>query len=354
MEGVAALLDASSHSESQPSFGRTSTLSSSTRKRKPLITYQSPDSGVLDMALLIRNTALEFEAAAILAAASRSTNNTQTSLPYKLPSSSSTSSSSSTTLNNSPDASSNSTSSESASIKHIHNVTPAAQSRTLTTITTTRRLPIPPSFRPVTLIPRAPHPLYHPLSQPSSSKHGLKNGQIRYSETGTPSAESGRRSSSRTRRPAPKVRETENTSGSTTVKDVTLDVSDKPSSPTKRRRGGVGGGGGGGGKRKRAGQQQEADVDSAYPAVKRSRKQPQRDKTDGGDVVVGGDGDVMPPPPDTSPPSGYSTRARRPRTVAPPPVNKDDSATSDGTGSVTRTTPVNGAVEEFWVPTKSS
>lgn len=199
------------------------------------------------------------------------------------------------------------------------------------------------------------------------------NSEGRHRESGAQSPDTGgsgggggRRSSSRTRRPAPKVRETERESGpENSLKDIpegALD-SNKSASPAKRRRGGVGNNGG----KRRRGAGAEVDGDGAYPAVKRSRKQPQRerererDKTEmdvDGDSNGAGSASNVPPPShnsnsnDASPPSGYSTRARRPRTAAPQ-VIKDDSG-SDGTGSVARTTPVNGAVEEFWVPTKSS
>ncbi|KAF8504118.1 hypothetical protein JB92DRAFT_2968903 [Gautieria morchelliformis] len=276
----------------------------STRKRKPIATYQSPISGVVDVGLLVRNTALEIEAAAA-AAASRSI------------------------------AVSAAASSSVAAIAAKSSVTDIIPNTTDTIPEphqhATRIIPIP--YRPMT-IPRPPRPLYHPLSRPSTSKPTLKSSASSASVTShlaVPSMELGRRSSSRTRRPAPKMRETEG------LASITKASQEKTSSPRRRR-------GAAAGKRKRGPAQQEADGDGAYPASKRSRKQ--REKVD---MEI--DGDTMPPPTtnETTPPSGYSTRAKRPRK----PV-RAESSTSDGTGSVARTTPVNGHVEEFWVPTKAT
>ncbi|GJJ06157.1 hypothetical protein Clacol_000346 [Clathrus columnatus] len=313
----------SSETDSSKSYACTSTMS--TRKRKPIVTYQSPNSGVLDMALLIRNTTLELKAAAVIAAASRSS--IQPLPTPVLPNSSALSPVSS----HSPNYKSHDTTSiTSASTSDLNQYIASSHNGG-----GTKRY-IPSSFQPIALIPRAPHPLYHPLSRPSSSKQSSKINDSRHMESGALFSETGRRSSSRTRRPAPKMRETESAQGPS-PKDIP-EPSDKTNSPNKRRRGA-------GGKRKRAGQQ-DADGDSPYPAVKRTRKQPQQRNMDG-------EGDSMPPPSnDASPPTGYPTRARRPRTTAPQ-VMKDDSG-SEGTGSATRTTPVNGAVEEFWVPTKPS
>ena len=277
----------------------------SMRKRKPIVTYQSPGSGVVDVGLLVRNTALEFEAAAA-AAASRSVALSARAL---------------------------------SSVVTIAAKRPATDTVSITknihpepTQHATRIIPI--AYRPMK-IPRPPRPLYHPLSRPSSSKPTLKTSISSTSVTShlaVPSNEPGRRSSSRTRRPAPKMRDTEG------LVSITKVTPEKPS-PPKRRRGAAAG------KRKRGTAQQEADGESAYPATKRSRKP--REKAE---VEI--DGDAMPPPlvNETSPPRGYSTRAKRPRK---PTHTRADSSTSDGTGSVAGTTPVNGHVEEFWIPTKA-
>ncbi|KAF8586734.1 hypothetical protein K439DRAFT_1614958 [Ramaria rubella] len=306
MEGTTTLLRNTTHfSMASKDFlpqRYTHTPAQPTRKRKPVVTYQSPGSGVVDVGLLVRNTALELEAAAV-AAASRSISVsapvpatiTTSSPPAKLP-------------------------------------TSAAISNVKATVTKHATRIIPVAYRPV-MIPRPPRPLYHPLSRPGTSKSALKSSTSTTSinsQLAPPSMEPGRRSSSRTRRPAPKVRDTESL---VTIAKV---PQEKPS-PAKRRRGA------GAGKRKRGVTALEADGDGAYPAAKRSRKPKER-------VEMELDGDAMPPPStnETSP-MGYSTRAKRPRGAAPA---RADSSTSDGTGSVARTTPVNGHVEEFWVPTK--
>lgn len=280
--------------------------SPSTRKRKPIVTYQSPGSGVVDVGLLVRNTALEFEAAAA-AAASRSV------------AVSATASSSVVAIA--------AKSSAADAISSTNDTVPEPTQRA------TRIFPI--AYRSVT-IPRPPRPLYHPLSRPSSSKPILKSSTSSASVTShlaVPSGELGRRSSSRTRRPAPKIRETDG------LVNIAKVVQEKPS-PPKRRRGAAAG------KRKRGPAQQDADGDGAYSTVKRPRKA--REKAE---VEI--DGDAMPPPAtnETSPLTGYSTRAKRPRR---PAHARAESSTSDGTGSVARTTPVNGYVEDFWVPTKAS
>lgn len=280
------------------SYVRTS--APSMRKRKPVVTYQSPGGGIVDMGLLVRNTALEFEAVAAAAAALRSASSPT---PASAASPQSTSSSTSSGI---PD----SITSNSSSLEMLTRLKPSL-------------------YRPMS-IPRAPPRLYHPFSRSSSSKSPFKAGSSTTSLTSQKhplAAETGRRSSSRTRRPAPKVRDTESL----------VDTAKAHSSPAKRKRGG-----GPGGRRKRTAAQQEADGDSPYPAVgKRTRKPRERNEMDV-------DGDSMPPPNnDASPPGGYSTRAKKPRTT------RAESSASD-TGSVARMTPVNGQVEEFWVPTKAT
>jgi hypothetical protein len=307
MEAVTTLLTNTTHfplpSKDFLSQSYTHAPVPSTRKRKPIATYQSPSSGVVDVGLLVRNTALEIEAAAA-AAASRS---------VAVPAAASSSVVAIAAKSSVTDI-----------IPNTKESTPELHQRA------TRIIPVP--YRPMT-IPRPPRPLYHPLSRPITSKPTLKSSTSSTSVTShlvVPSVEPGRRSSSRTRRPAPKMRDTEGLASITKV-------SEKTNSPRRRR-------GAAAGKRKRGPAQQEADGDGAYPASKRSRKQ--REKID---VEI--DGDTMPPPAtnETSPPTGYSTRAKRPRK----PV-RAESSTSDGTGSVARTTPVNGHVEEFWVPTKAT
>ncbi|KAF8524807.1 hypothetical protein BU17DRAFT_84313 [Hysterangium stoloniferum] len=286
---------------SPQSYART--LIPAMRKRKPAVTYQSPGSGVVDMSLLVRNTALEFEVASAAAVASRSA---LALVPVSTPTPSHASS-----LKVPSDANAPQPLSQKVETKSIHLFS-----------------------RPMS-IPRPPRPLYHPLSRPILPRSPVKSiasNTSTNSQSATLSTEPGRRSSSRTRRPALKVRDTESVVGSAKV------VPDKPSS-IKRKRGGVAA------KRKRTTAQQEADGDSAYPAAKRLRKPKER-------VEVDADGDTMHPSTnDGSPTTGYSTRAKRPRNVT---HGRAESATSDGTGSVTRTTPINGPIEEFWVPTKTA
>jgi hypothetical protein len=275
----------------------------STRKRKPIVTYQSPSSGIMDMNLLIRNTTLEFEAASAMGMASR---NTVGLLPVSTPTSSPAPS---------PKVASETNANASGS-------SPQQPERNINTL----------FARPMT-IPRAPRPLYHPLSRPIPAKPSVKSNASSTSlnsNSATLSTEPRRRSSSRTRRPAPKVRDTES------VADSARAAGDKPSPKRKRVAAAA--------RRKRTAAQQEADGDSAYPAAKRVRKAKEKAEAEV-------EGDTMPPPStnDGSPTMGYSTRARKPRQSTDA---RGGSATSDGTGSVTRTTPVNGPVEEFWVPTK--
>lgn len=258
---------------------------------------------MLDMGLLVRNTALEFEAATAAAAAMRNA-------------------SSPTPVNPSSAASPQSTSST------ISSDVPDSHSSSLDMLTRLK----PSLYRPIT-IPRPPPRLYHPFTRPPPIKSLFKVGSSSTSlaSNNDPLAtEPGRRSSSRTRRPAPKVRDTE-----ILVESAKAGHLEK-SSPAKRKRGG-----GPGGRKKRTASQQDADGDSAYPAVgKRTRRL--KDKNE---MEV--DGEMPPPNNDASPPSGYSTRAKKPRKT------RAESSASD-TGSVARTTPVNGQVEEFWVPTKTT
>ena len=311
MEAVTTLLSNAAHfpipSKDCLSQSYTHTTTPSTRKRKPIVTYQSPTSGVVDVGLLVRNTALEFEAAAA-AAASRSV--TLSATPPSAVAGITARSPVSDIVSNANDS-----------------IPEPAQ-------LPTRIMPIP--YRPMA-IPRPPPPLYHPLSRPSTSKPPAKGSTSSTSVAShltVPPNETGRRSSSRTRRPAPKLRETE------ALLSVTKVSQEKTITPPKRRRGAAAG------KRRRGPAQQEADGDGAYPATKRSRKSKEK-----AEVEI--DGDAMPPPAtnETSPPTGYSTRAKRPRR---PAHVRAESSTSDGTGSVARTTPVNGHVEEFWVPTKAT
>jgi len=321
MEGATTLLSNSAHFSIAskdflaPPFHTTHSVStSSTRKRKPIVTYQSPASGVLDVDLLVRNTALEFEAAAVAAA----TRAVPVPVPVSVP------------------------------------VPPPPSAMVVDTeapVPTPSSIPKPDSKADVTrsslvyrrvTIPRPPRPLYHPLSRPSTSKATVKTSTTTSSSTSQlapPAMETGRRSSSRTRRPAPKMRDGEG------LMSISKVVPEKPS-PVKRRRGA--GAGAGAGKRKRAAAQLDVDGDGAYPHPGGKRARKAREK-----VEVEVDGETMPPPStnETSPPTGYSTRAKRPRKAT---HTRAESSTSDGTGSMTRTTPVNGPVEEFWVPTKAT
>ena len=309
MEGATTLLSSNTHfaitSNDFLAQPYTHDSTGSTRKRKPIVTYQSPGSGVVDVGLLVRNTALEFEAAAVAAAIRGSSASVPVPVPAPAPSTPST------------------------------NVTDTATSETTSSSLTPESTPhTTRTHRPMT-IPRPPRPLYHPLARRGTSRPTPKTGTSTESvaaQLAAPPMETGRRSSSRTRRPAPKVRDTEGVAG------VGRAAGEKVS-PVRRRRGAAAG------KRKRGVAQQEMDVDGTYPAAKRTRRPRER-------VEMEVDSETMPPPTasGTSPPSGYSTRAKRPRKTAD---TRAESSTSDGTGSVTRTTPVNGQVEEFWVPLKA-
>lgn len=229
---------------------------SSVRRRKPAITYQSPGSGLVDMGLLARNTGLEAVAAASM---------------FRHVETSSSASAISPPLRKSKDI-------------------PLPSQDMLTRLN-------PTLYRPLS-IPRPPPRLYHtlahfgmgrPLYKRSTSTASL-NSQGR-----TLDSEPERRSSSRARRPAPKVR------------DIESAMESLPEPLAKRKRGG---------RRRRTAAQQEAD-DSAYAGTKRPRKSKETD--------VDGDGV------DASP---YSTRARKPR------LGRAGSSTSDRSESLA--TPLSG------------
>ncbi|KIJ39429.1 hypothetical protein M422DRAFT_32686 [Sphaerobolus stellatus SS14] len=257
----------------------------SARKRKPVVTYQSPASGMLDLGLLMRNTTMQIEAVAVAAAASRA-------LSSPTPAQATSPTPSSSSSETSPSA----TTSHSTSLDMVTRLKPSLY----------RTVPIP----------RPPPRLYQPFSRPIPLRTIFKTGASSSSVNSTNHTlpeEPGRRSSSRTRRPAPKVREAE----------VIAEGAKERASPAKRKRGG-----GHGGRRKKTTNQEEDD--SPYPEVgKRTRKRKELEVDES-----------MPSPNEAaSPPvNGYSTRAKKSRRA-------ESSASDNGSGPV---------MEEFYVPTKTT